>query len=658
MRLRRIAAQAAAIVMCRHFIRRVFSFLLAISLILPQGAQAVSAGTAVYTFSGSDCAEHSVYALHRAWKAIQVPERRFDELPSVAYPYRLGRLNAEFLRQNVDMLNFFRLCAGLPAVDCTEADNTDAQHGAVLLAAAGTLDHSPSRPPMMSGEFYERGCGALRSANISAVLPGGADAAAVERNKLQCAVPMVFRGYMDGSGAYGRSSASHRRWILYPDLQAVGVGCADAADSCMYQVLKLNGTPPVGAEKPDYDFISWPASGVFPTQAISPDAPWSVTLNPEYFRTPVRSALSITVTRLSDGKAWILNGSSSADSADSSFLIVDTRNYGVDNCILFGFPSGQTERFSGDYRVCVTGLTLKDGREAALDYQMQFVDLENCAQDWTDWITDSQPTCTADGAQHRLCRECGEREERILPRLGHDWELCAVVEESGKYSSGSAEYVCARCGERKLEALPLMKCRDEGCPCSGFADAPARDNWAHNGIDFVVENGIFNGTGANTFSPKGKMTRAMLVTVLWRIAGRPKAKQDYTFRDVDGSAYYAPAVRWASENGVVNGYSAERFGPSDDVTREQAVTLLQRFFAPDAAASCDMAEFSDAAAVHDYAKAPMRWAIEHRVITGMTDASGALCLMPGSSITREQTASVIMRCMMNLSGNQPDGMTG
>ena len=620
-------------------------FLLLLSMAIPQNA----ASPAVYTRSGvSGVRDRSAEDLRQAWEAIPVPSRRYDEWPSTANPYRLGRLSEEFLRQNLDTLNFFRLAAGLPAVGYTDADNTDAQYGAVLLAAADTLAHNPPRPVGMSDDFYRRGRTAASAGNIAAVQLGGWDAESVEQSKRRSAVPMIMRNYLDGFGSVSRADMPHRRWILYPALQSVGFGCADGADSSMYQVLKVIGTQGSGTSQPDYDFVAWPASGSFPVQAITPDVPWSISLNPERFQTPKREKLVVSVTRLSDGAAWTLDASSSADSQSGSFLLVDTQKYGVDNCILFAFPSGETGAYSGDYRVTVSGVKTRDGREAVLDYSLHFVDLTGCGHDWSPWRVVISPTCSESGLESRVCLDCAELEEHTLPPLGHSWEVSRVLEASEKYRSGTALYVCAECGEQKTDALPLTVCQDRNCPCTRFSDAPERGNWAHNGVDFVVENGIFNGTGENSFSPKGKMTRAMMVTVLWRIAGKPEAKKDVTFTDVDRSAYYAPAVRWASENGVVQGYSAQRFGPSDDVTREQAVTLLQRFFAPGAKGAGDMEGFRDAERVHDYARAPMRWAIDNRVITGQADAGGALYLLPDDSITREQTASVIMRCLMNL----------
>ena len=307
------------VAMKQSAIRRTVVFLLLLALILPQSAAAQRESGTVYSVSGiKDMEDWSVSALNRAWDAIQVPSRRFDEAPSTVFPYRLGKLNGEFIRQNVDMLNFFRLSARLPAVDCTDRDNTDAQYGAVLLAASNTLAHEPPKPANMPEDFYRRGCQAVSAGNISVVQFGGTDAESVEQNKLHAAVPMILRNYMNGFGSYNRSYVPHRRWILYPALQSVGIGCADAVDSSMYQVLKIVGTP-AAASKQDYDFIAWPASGSFPAQTMSADVPWSITLNPARFQAPDRDRLSITVLRLSDQKTWTFDASSPADSRKEQF---------------------------------------------------------------------------------------------------------------------------------------------------------------------------------------------------------------------------------------------------------------------------------------------------------------------------------------------------
>ena len=565
--------------------RRAVALTMLFSLIVPRMIPSVGAqrsGPLRFATSGAtDAPERTAQELHRRWDAITVPSHRFDRAPSVQATYCLGQLSGDFIRQNLECVNLFRYSAGLPSVSDSAEDNRSAQYGAVLLAGMNTLDHHPARPAGMDAAFYQKGCQALDAGNIGYLKYAGG---ASENKKCADAVPTLIRNYMNDTGSFNRSCLPHRRWLLYPGLQTVGVGCADSADGTMYQVLKVLGTRG-GVARVSYDFVAWPASGAFPAQMLSPGVPWSVSLNPGVFEIPSRADLTVTITR-GDGRAWRLDASASACSADARFLLVDEQRYGLNNCILFAFAPGQTELYRGVYRVTVEGLTTLDGDAAMLDYEIRFVDMAE---------NDCDPV------------------------------------------------------QRNTGPMPAEGCGKDPCPSGRFTDAPAWDNWAHNGVDFVLENGYFSGTGADAFSPKGCMTRAMMVTVLWRIAGMPKAEGACVFADVPQNAYFSRAVLWAGQTGLANGISADRFGPDVLLTRAQAVALLYRFFAPEGSASADsLRGFADASAVGNYARAAFGWAVENGVVTGQRGADGRQYLAPNDSITREQAAALLMRCMTGL----------
>ncbi len=543
-----------------------------LSIMIPQAvspALATDRGPLRFVTSGAkNVQERTSQALRERWYAIVVPAKRFDQAPDIRAPYAPGKLSGEFIRQNLECVNLFRYSAGLPFVSASDADNCSAQYGAVLLAAANTLDHHPGRPSGMGDSFYQKGCDTLAAANIGYLQYAGDQ---TETKKRTNAVPTLMRNYMNDCGAFNRSCVPHRRWILYPGLQTVGIGCADSSDGTMYQVLKIMGC---AAARVDYDFIAWPASGAFPAQLLSPDVPWSVSLNPGVFEIPDRSELTITVTRLEDGRVWKLDGTSARSSENAQFLLVDDHRYGVNNCIIFAFDSKAGGLYRGDYHVNIAGLTTCDGDSAMLDYRIWFADIDECVHRWSDWITDAAAACTEDGSRHRICTSCGQAETSVVSSLGHDWNTTEVLRASAVYSYGRAAFVCARCGAEKIDRLPLAACKNVICPSSRFTDMPARGSWAHNGVDFVLDMGIFTGTGPSTFSPKGYMTRATMVTVLWRIAGMPDAQEDCGFRDVKEHAFYARAVRWASENGLVKGLSAECLGPAHQNPGGDAASAL------------------------------------------------------------------------------------
>ena len=182
------------------------------------------------------------------------------------------------------------------------------------------------------------------------------------------------------------------------------------------------------------------------------------------------------------------------------------------------------------------------------------------------------------------------------------------------------------------------------CPSAKFTDVNTSE-WYHEAVDYVVENGLFAGTSDTTFTPGGSMTRGMLVTGLWRMAGRPEAKAPAAFRDVDAGQYYAEAVAWAAENGIVAGISETAFAPNAKATREQLAAILYRYAkwsGVDVTKTADLASFPDAGKVSAYAEEPLAWAVANGIVSG-TLRGGKAYLDPQGSATRAQAASMLMR---------------
>ena len=182
------------------------------------------------------------------------------------------------------------------------------------------------------------------------------------------------------------------------------------------------------------------------------------------------------------------------------------------------------------------------------------------------------------------------------------------------------------------------------CPSASYTDVPAYGNWAHGGIDYVLSNGLFNGTGKNRFSPNASMTRAMLVTVLWRGCAEPTGYEN-TFSDVKAGAWYAEAVAWGQASGVVNGIEDGRFAPDDTVTREQIATILFRMAklgGADTGTRAQLSSFPDQGKVSGWAKEAMQWAVATKLIEGV-NSGGKNYLQPRAGATRAQVATIIMR---------------
>lgn len=179
------------------------------------------------------------------------------------------------------------------------------------------------------------------------------------------------------------------------------------------------------------------------------------------------------------------------------------------------------------------------------------------------------------------------------------------------------------------------------CPGRNFTDMPPANHWAHEGIDFALTHGLFEGMSKTIFAPDGKMTRAMLVTVLWRLAGKP-IEGKLIFNDIKEGMWYTDAVKWASKHGIVNGVSYGVFAPNELVTREQLAAILYRY-AGEPQTDADLSGFADQSKVGAWAKNAFCWAYTAGIVQGARDAAGRLWLNPQSNATRAEVATMMMR---------------
>ena len=175
-------------------------------------------------------------------------------------------------------------------------------------------------------------------------------------------------------------------------------------------------------------------------------------------------------------------------------------------------------------------------------------------------------------------------------------------------------------------------------PCSQYTDVK-RDAWYHEAIDYAIVHKLFNGTSETTMSPEANMTRAMLVTVLWRWNNSPEVNGPVPFKDAKTSAYYYKALVWAVKNNVINGTSPTTFSPDDPITREQLVTILYRLFKIEGKESTDISMFKDAGKISNYARKATEWAYSVGLITGTSPTT----LDPQGHATRAQVATMLMR---------------
>ena len=260
--------------------------------------------------------------------------------------------------------------------------------------------------------------------------------------------------------------------------------------------------------------------------------------------------------------------------------------------------------------------------------------------------------CTQDGnVEYWACDDCGtyyadaealrplSADELVLPALGHDWGEWQRVKEPTETAYGRKTRTCARCGATEsvlIQMLPPVTPETPTQPPQpspephAFADVPESE-WYVEAVNFVWDKGLMQGVSETEFAPDATADRAMLVTILHRMAEEPEAAAA-AFADVDADAWFAAAVAWASETGVVSGYEDGLFHPNQPITREQLVTMLWRMAGKPGA---DPLETGAA----DWAAEAMSWAIGRGVILG--DGSG---YSPRRTATRAEVAAILMRC--------------
>lgn len=175
------------------------------------------------------------------------------------------------------------------------------------------------------------------------------------------------------------------------------------------------------------------------------------------------------------------------------------------------------------------------------------------------------------------------------------------------------------------------------CPSAAFTDVE-ENVWYHDGIDFMVKNGYMNGVSATEFDVEGSLTRAQLVTILYRIAGEPETSAAIPFADVADGQWYTKAIVWAAENGIVKGVNETTFAPNDPITREQIAVILYRYAHEENTEDGKLTSFPDAKDISGYALEAMNWAVARGLING-SDGK----LLPQDTATRAQIAVILAR---------------
>ena len=172
--------------------------------------------------------------------------------------------------------------------------------------------------------------------------------------------------------------------------------------------------------------------------------------------------------------------------------------------------------------------------------------------------------------------------------------------------------------------------------------------WYAEAVEYVYDNGLMTGVSGSSFAPNNTLTRAMVVQTLYAMAGKPEVSGSESFADVASNDWFADAVTWASANGIVNGYSAAQFAPGDPVTREQLALILYGYAQirgyNTTQGGMSIREFSDYGAISDWALEAMDWAVN----AGLLSGKGNGVLDPAGTATRAEVAQILMNFSENI----------
>ena len=275
-----------------------------------------------------------------------------------------------------------------------------------------------------------------------------------------------------------------------------------------------------------------------------------------------------------------------------------------------------------DVAVSLTGASLNAAQQRALGTQAGSAVLDNASV----LVDGAAASCPAGSVRAAVAVNAAD--DLTAWSLADDGSISAV---GGAYDAGQQTYAFDVVnGVTAIARFP-------------FTDVVA-GTWYYGAAAYAYNNGLFAGMTPTTFAPNATMTRAMLVSVLWRLAGEPAPKAPNTFVDVPDGAWYTDAVTWAAENGVVSGIGGSRFDPSGFVTREQTAEILYNYAHSkgyDVSARADLTAFPDAGSVSGWAEEALSWANAAGLING-TVRDGQTILDPQGSASRAQVTMILM----------------
>lgn len=539
-------------------------------------------------------------------------EQIFDTVPQYTAPHRAGKLKDSVLQDALNATNFARYLAGLPddvTLDYSIAEQQQA--GAVLMSELGYLNHTPDKPAGMADEFYQLGYNAASSSNLSA-----------GRDSLY---ETVFFGYMSDSSGSNPYSVGHRRWIINPPMKKTMFGLAYKESSTYRYYSTMHAfNRDRSIEEVQYEYLAWPSAGLFPTDVLGVDDPWSVSLNPTIYDRNKTDEIYVTMSRESDKKSWKLDAGDKEMSGD--FLSISTAGYGINFAVIF-HPE-EIGRYVADdtYHVTIHNLYTAAGEKTSLTYDTTLFNLQASYKnnELRYALVDQKLKFPVSGNATRY--------------LSSDPDI-ASVDQNGvvtAHKAGAVDIVVDNYLLNYDSMITLIVEEESFYPIS---------KWAVSSIIKANEYGILNNNPYYS-NPGANVTREQFVSY---VTGMLKALdptidyEDYydkpsAFSDVGQSDY---EITWAYEQGIISGTGQGKFSPNATITREQAATLLLNVYKylggneQPAAVS----PFADQSKISSWAKQAVKQAAELAIMGGLPENR----FDPQGKYTHEQTIATLLR---------------
>ena len=530
-----------------------------------------------------------------------ITEPQYENLPLTA-----GKWNDMALQGSTDYINMARVGMGLTPLKLNADIVECAQNKAALVMYNSNHSlqsgHYPEQPSGVSDEFYKKAQSYMNE-NLY-------------HGDIQASITNAL------NDAYGDPEAcGHRYNLLEPSHTEWGVGSVGSGISYGWQgVHKFSSSGSYNS----VELVAWPSNGIFPLDMVyNGIGNWTAQFYKNY---KVSNKTEVTIKCLNSGKTYEITNANKNNSGKFLKAV---------NSGLLSFRDDSIAYESGDvFEITLHNVTDSTGKTTDYTYRSVFMSaFQLDEKEVTNIKVDTTSVELGVGASKKInaIAEPTDATNKLMEFTSSNEKVAKVRQDGLITATGvGSTTITITCGDITKKVQVTV---------NPFIDVKKSD-WYYVAVDYTYKKGIISGATATEFRPSAKITRGMIVTILWRMEGSPKVTGVKDFTDVKGQYYY-DAVRWAAKYGVVNGYGDGRFGPNANITREQLATILcnyTKYKKKYTSATIDTSKYKDWYKVSSYAKPSIQWAIKTGVIEGKENGTK---VDPLGTATRGEAACMI-----------------